>query len=206
MNEAPRLENPPAKVVSRKREIVKEMSPVTPEQIRLFSAKNALDQEIDHLQTLHELALEGEERDKIAEKIKQLEANRGKILESLGQARPEEYADEAAFEKLLQEPIRAVDKEKTEKIATAVSEKDRLEKTSSDLEGELRLKDKYTQEEMREMKTTLEKTHEARLAAWQQLADLDPARFQAAAVKEISEAADEAKINALRASINPFTK
>lgn len=206
MSEAPRLENPPAKVVSRKRETVKEMAPVTPEQIRLFSAKNTLDQEIDHLQTLHELALEGEERDKIAEDIKQLEANRGKILESLGQARPEEYADEAAFEKLLQEPIRAVDRAKSEKIAATLSEKNRLEEESYALEGELRLKGKYTQEEMDEKKITLEKKHEARLAAWQKLADLDPARFQAAAVREISEAADEAKINALRASINPFTK
>ncbi len=206
MNEAPRLETQPAKVVLRKREAVKEMSPVTPEQIRLFSAKDALDKEIDHLQTLHELALEGEERDKIAEEIKQLEANRGKILESLGQARPEEYADEAAFEKLLNEPVRPVDKAKAEKIAAVVSEKDRLEEASYALEGKLRLKDQYTQAEVAEMQATLKKTHEARLSAWQQLSDLDPARFQAAAVREISEAADNAKIEAIRASINPYAK
>jgi hypothetical protein len=199
MNEMP-------KIVSRKRETVKEMAPVTSEQIRLFSAKDALDKEIDHLQTLHELALEGEERDKIAEEIKQLEANRGKILESLGQARPEEYADEAAFEKLLNAPIRTVDKAKAEKIAATVNEKDRLEEASYSLEGKLRLKDKYTQAEIGEMQETLKKTHEARLAAWQQLSDLDPARFQAAAVKEISEAADSAKIDAIRASINPDKK
>ena len=206
MNETPRLENQPAKVVSRKREIVKEKSPVTPEQIRLFSAKNTLDQEIDHLQTLHELALEGEERDKISEEIKQLEANRGKILESLGQARPEEYADEAAFEKILNEPMRSVDKAKAEKIAATLNEKDRLEEESYALEGKLRLKDKYTPAEIGEMQAALKETHEARLAAWQKLSDLDPARFQTAAVKEISEAADEAKINEIRASINPFTK
>src|SRR6185369_9829570 len=92
----PRLERAPVKVPPREKKSRVDMAQVTPEQIQLFAAKDSLEKEIEHLQGLHELALEGEERDKLGEEIKQLEANREEVLQSLGKARPEEYGTEAA--------------------------------------------------------------------------------------------------------------
>jgi len=175
------------------------------EGFRLLTEEVRLKERISTLEDLRLMSQPGEGLKSIEDEIRDKEDELKVTTTELAKF-SDKHAVEVAFAEMLQEPIRAVDKAKAEKIAATVSEKDRLEEASYVLEGELRLKDKHAQAEIGEMQATLKMTHEARLAAWQQLSDLDPARFQAAAVREISEAADNAKIDAIRASINPFAK
>lgn len=173
------------------------------EEVRLKERKSMLEDLSFMSQPMEGVGLnedekrENEERDN---KIRDIDNRLGVITTELAKF-SDTHAAEDELNRYMNDPKRAEEGARAEKIAATLAEKDRLEEESYVLEGELRLRGQDA-----ETKATLKKTHEARLAAWQQLSDLDPARFQTDAVKEISEAADEAKINALRASINPFTK
>jgi len=200
----PKLERAPLEGVSRKKKTVVEMPQVTPEQIQLFAAKDNLEKEIEHLQGLYDLALEGEERDKLGAEIQALETNRETVLQSLAKARPEEYATEAAFEKMLKEKS---PKEKEKTLETKEREKNDLEDEAMKLKNKLRLantelkqvigtnaaRSGQLEQQIRETEIVLGQTEKRRIEAWKALKSLDEKKYGADADLEIAEAAHAAQ-------------
>jgi hypothetical protein len=185
----PKLEKSMPKPKREKHSRIDNMAFVKPEHVQLFAARDSLDKEIEHLQTLHDLALEGEERDKLSEEIKQLQENRDVVMQSLGKARPEEFGTEAAFESVIRDTSRL---EKRKALEAKEKSKDELEDASRKLKGRLRLltaehkqmvgknmaRAHELETEMREVQTQFEASEAKRLEAWKDLAELDPDAFE----------------------------
>ena len=172
----------------------------------LLNAKVQLEQEIEELVNRKAHTPEGEGREALKKSITELEENKRDVLDTLAKLRPEEFANEAAFEK-------ALASEKPKRIREAEKVKNDLEEKVDKLRGKLRLLSAEYSEavgknltraheleaEMTPLQTEFLKADRERLAAWEQLATLDKKRFgeQAQFEKTVAKSSEAKKTTGL---------
>jgi hypothetical protein len=166
---------------------------------RLLNAKLAIEKQIIDLKDLEDLGADIETRKGIDREINVLEKNRSEIVKNLGELRPDDFGDEAAFERALEKPAKRLNEE----IETAVQEKDTLEEQVLALKNSIRLLEDRLKEtpadatepedELAEARFELFRLHHERLKSWDKLAHLSPEQYGADAELEHSLFEEEKK-------------
>ncbi len=150
----------------------------------LLNAKVQLEKSIKDLEDLAFLSPDEESRAPMKKEIADLEKQKNEILENLAALRPEEFATESAFEKMLAS-------EGSKKVREAEKLKNDLEETVSKLKGKLRLlkaehlealgknhdRAHELETQMNQLQMQYLKADKDRLTAWETLATLDKKNF-----------------------------